>query len=170
MRAARAAGVPIFAVPGPSALLAALAIAGLPTRQLSLPGLPRGGGEPGTKALQALLGPGPKPRRLYESPRRLAATLAALAEVFGGNREAAVALELTKRFERLARGSLAELAAQYEGQETKGEAVILVAGAEAATADAADWQAALADALEDQPLRAAVDAITERFGLKRKDV
>ena len=169
VRAARAAGVPIFAVPGASALLAALAIAGLPTDSFSFHGFLPARAMARQKALARLAGQS-ETLAFYESPRRLAATLAALAEVFGGNREAAVALELTKRFERLARGSLAELAAQYGGEETKGEAVILVAGAEAVMPEAADWQAALADALEDLPLRAAVDAITERFGLKRKDV
>jgi 16S rRNA (cytidine1402-2'-O)-methyltransferase len=169
VRAARAAGLPIFAIPGPSALLAALAIAGLPTDSFSFHGfLPvktvaRG------KALKALAS-SPETLAFYESPRRLAATLAAMAEVFGGGREAAVALELTKRFERLAHGNLAELASRYAAEETKGEAVILVAGAVPAVPDAADWQAVLAEALKGEPLRAAVDAVTERFGLKRKDV
>jgi 16S rRNA (cytidine1402-2'-O)-methyltransferase len=82
-----------------------------------------------------------------------------------------VALELTKRFERVSRGPLSQLAAEYAGGETKGEAVILVAGAEAPEPPSAeDWQAALAEALVDQPLRGAVDAIAERFGLKRKEV
>jgi 16S rRNA (cytidine1402-2'-O)-methyltransferase len=94
-----------------------------------------------------------------------------MAGAFGADREAAVALELTKRFERLSRGTLGELAAQFADAETKGEAVVLVAGIGAAKPAAeADWQAALADALEAQPLRAAVDAITEQFGLKRKEV
>src|SRR6185437_15506105 len=107
----------------------------------------------------------------YESPRRLGDALAALAEGFGAAREAAVALELTKRFERVSRGSLADLAAEYAAGDTKGEAVILVAGAaEPGPPSADDWQAALAEALADQPLRAAVDAISARFGLKRKQV
>jgi len=94
-----------------------------------------------------------------------------MAEAFGAGREAAVALELTKRFERVSRGTLGELAAEYAEAETKGEAVIVVAGAgEAEPVAAADWQAALAAALDGQPLRAAVDAITGQFGLKRKEV
>jgi 16S rRNA (cytidine1402-2'-O)-methyltransferase len=106
----------------------------------------------------------------YESPRRLDNTLAAMAEIFGG-RQAAVALELTKRFELVHRGTLAELAAEFADSETRGEAVIVVAGAaEASVPDAADWQAELLAAMADQPLRAAVDAITGKFGLKRKEV
>ncbi|MHB1102480.1 MAG: 16S rRNA (cytidine(1402)-2'-O)-methyltransferase [Devosia sp.] len=170
VRAAREAGLPMFAVPGPSALLAALAVAGLPTDAFAFVGfLPAKAGAR-AHALAAL-----KSRAetlvFYESPRRLGPTLAAMTEVFGDGREAAVALELTKRFERLSRGTLGELAPRFADAETKGEAVILVAGAgEAEPASAEDWQAALAAALDGQPLRAAVDAVTEQFGLKRKEV
>jgi 16S rRNA (cytidine1402-2'-O)-methyltransferase len=93
-----------------------------------------------------------------------------MAEAFGPDREAAVALELTKRFERLHRGTLSDLAAEFAGAETKGEAVILVGGATATGPAEADWHAALAEALARQPLRAAVDEVTQTFGLKRKDV
>jgi 16S rRNA (cytidine1402-2'-O)-methyltransferase len=170
VRAVREAGLDVFAVPGPSALLAALAIAGLPTDSFSFHGfLP-------PKAVargKAIAGLASRIETLafYESPRRLADTLATLATELGAGRPAVVALELTKRFERLASGSLGELAAQYEADETRGEAVILVAGApKDAEVDEADWQAALDLALADQPLRAAVDAISERFGLRRKQV
>ena len=94
------------------------------------------------------------------------AFLFSMAELWGA-RQAAVALELTKRFERVHRGTLAELAAEFADTETKGEAVIVVAGAaEAAAPEAADWQAALATEMEGQPLRVAVDEVTKRFGLK----
>ena len=106
----------------------------------------------------------------YESPRRLGDSLAAMADAFGPERPAAVALELTKRFERVRRGTLSELAAFYAADDTKGEAVILVGGAAELVVEAADWQAALDEALEGQPLRAAVDEVTTRFGLKRKEV
>jgi 16S rRNA (cytidine1402-2'-O)-methyltransferase len=81
-----------------------------------------------------------------------------------------VALELTKRFERLHRGSLADLAAQFADAATKGEAVILVAGATDMPVAEADWKAALVEALSREPLRAAVDEVTATFSLKRKDV
>lgn len=170
VRAARAAGIDVFAVPGPSALLAALAIAGLPTDSFSFHGfLPARAGAR-SRAIAALRDR-PETLAFYELPRRLAATLAALAEALGPAREAAVALELTKRFERLSRGTLEALAGQYAAEPTRGEAVVLVAGA-AAPAGAApeDWQAALAAELQRQPLRAAVDSIAERFGVKRKAV
>jgi 16S rRNA (cytidine1402-2'-O)-methyltransferase len=170
VRAARDAGIDVFAIPGASALLAALATAGLPTDSFSFHGFLPVKATARRKQLESLAGR-PETLVFYESPRRLAATLEALAAVFGADREAAVALELTKRFERLNRAPLGELAAQFAAAETRGEAVIVVAGApEAPAAAIEDWQAALADALAGQPLRAAVDAITEKFGLKRKQV
>lgn len=169
VRAVREAGLPVFAVPGASALLAALASAGLPTDAFGFIGfLPNKAGQR-ANALAAL-----KDRMdtlvFYESPRRLGDSLAAMAEAFGADRPAAVALELTKRFERVERGTLGQLAAFYADDDTRGEAVVLVGGAEEVVIDAADWQAALDTALTDQPLRAAVDEITARYGLKRKEV
>jgi 16S rRNA (cytidine1402-2'-O)-methyltransferase len=169
VRAARDADIAVFAVPGASALLAALAIAGLPTDSFSFHGFLPVKAAGRRRALGDLAG-----RRetlaFYESPRRLAATLAAMAEVLGPDRDAAVALELTKRFERLRRGPLATLAAEFAAGETRGEAVILVAGAPESGPAAADWQAALAEALAQNPLRAAVDRIAADYGLKRKAV
>ncbi|CDP52199.1 rRNA small subunit methyltransferase I [Devosia sp. DBB001] len=170
VRALREADLPVFAIPGPSALLSALAVAGLPTDAFSFIGfLPTKAGARG-KALAALAGR-TETLVFYESPRRLDDALAAMAEHLGADRQAAVALELTKRFERVNRGALGELAAHFAGEETKGEAVIVVAGAEEpATPAEADWLAALETALADQPLRGAVDEVAARFGLKRKEV
>lgn len=169
IRALAEANLPVFAIPGPSALLSALVVAGLPTDAFAFHGFlpPKAGAR--ANALQKLAD-SRETLVFYESPRRLDDTLAAMVAVFG-ERQAAVALELTKRFERVHRGSLAELAAEFAGAETKGEAVIVVAGAaEPAGPAAEDWQAALLAAMADQPLRAAVDAVTEQYGLKRKDV
>ncbi len=170
VRAAREAGLPVFAIPGASALLSGLSVAGLPTDSFGFWGFLPPKSEAREKAITAL-----KDRRetlvFYESPRRLDEVLAALAKGLGETREAAVALELTKAFERVERGSLGELAERFASSETRGEAVILVAGApEGEGVSEGDWQAALQAALEDQPLRAAVDEITEAFGLKRRDV
>ena len=168
VRAVRDAGLPVFAAPGASALLAALAVAGLPTDAFTFTGfLPAKAGARGT-ALAAL-----RERRetlvFYESPRRLGDSLSAMAEAFGAERQAVVALELTKKFERVHRGSLGELAPQF-GEAEKGEAVIVVAGATEVAVDPEAWRAALAEAMVDQPLRAAVDEIAAQFNLKRKDV
>ena len=169
IRALAEAGQPIFPIPGASALLSALVIAGLPTDAFAFHGfLPNKAGAR-ANAIEALTD-SRETLVFYESPRRLDDTLAAMAELWG-ERQAAVCLELTKRFERVHRGTLAALAAEFAGTETKGEAVIVVAGAAEPTApDAADWQASLLEAMADQPLRAAVDAITEQYGLKRKEV
>ena len=169
IRALAEAGQPVFAIPGASALLSALVVAGLPTDAFAFHGFlpPKAGAR--TNALKALTD-SRETLVFYESPRRLDDTLAAMAELWG-DRQAAVALELTKRFERVHRGALVELAAEFAGTETKGEAVIVVAGAAEPTApDAADWQASLIAAMANQPLRAAVDAVTEQYGLKRKEV
>ena len=168
VRAVREAGLPVFAAPGASALLSALAVAGLPTDAFSFVGFLPSKAEGRKNALMAL-----RDRRetlvFYESPRRLSGTLTAMAEIFGTERLAAVALELTKKFERVSRGPLGELAPQFAETE-KGEAVILVAGASDVAADPDAWRAALKEAMGEQRLRAAVDNITMRFSLKRKDV
>ena len=169
IRALAEANLPVFAVPGPSALLSALVVAGLPTDAFAFHGFlpPKAGAR--ANALLALRD-SRETLVFYESPRRLDDTLAAMAEVLG-ERQAVVALELTKRFERTHRGTLAALAAEFSAGETRGEAVIVVAGAEAPAAPAAaDWQAALQAEMADQPLRVAVDEVTKRFGLKRKEV
>jgi 16S rRNA (cytidine1402-2'-O)-methyltransferase len=169
IRALAEAGLPIYPIPGASALLSALVTAGLPTDAFAFHGfLPSKAGARANAILA--LRDSRETLVFYESPRRLDDTLAAMAEIFG-DRAAAVALELTKRFERVHRGSLSELAASFAGTETKGEAVIVVAGAAAPTApDAADWQETLLKAMADQPLRAAVDAVSAQYGLKRKEV
>jgi 16S rRNA (cytidine1402-2'-O)-methyltransferase len=171
VRAAQEAGIAVFAVPGASAVLAALSVAGLPTDSFTFLGfLPSK-----TEARANALGPLAERREtlvFYESPRRLVDTLRAMADAFGNDRPAAAGLELTKRFERVYRGTLQSLVDDLAAiEEIKGEAVIVVGGApEREAPAAADWQAALQAAMEEQPLRAAVDDITTTFGLKRKDV
>jgi 16S rRNA (cytidine1402-2'-O)-methyltransferase len=170
VRAARERNLPVFAIPGASALLSGLSVAGLPTDAFSFWGFLPPKTEAREKAIEAL-----KEHRetlvFYESPRRLDDTLAALANSLGETRDAAVALELTQAFERVERGRLGDLAQRFALDETRGEAVILVSGApEGEGVVEGDWQAALQAALDGQPLRAAVDEITEAFGLRRKDV
>ena len=169
VRAVREAGLPVFAAPGASALLAALAVAGLPTDAFSFHGFlpPR---VEGRKTALAALEERRETLVFYESPRRLGETLAAMAEIFGAGRRAVVALELTKRFERVSRGPLGELAPQFGEAAEKGEAVILVAGATDVAPDPDEWRGVLAEAMVDRPLRAAVDEIAARYSLKRKDV
>jgi 16S rRNA (cytidine1402-2'-O)-methyltransferase len=128
VRAARAAGFDIVPVPGPSAVIAALSAGGLPTDRFVFEGfLPRRDGARADRLRELA-----RERRtivLYEAVHRLGETLAALAEHFGGDREAVLARELTKVHEQLRAGSLADLMAQLDaGIPLLGEFVILVAG------------------------------------------
>ncbi|MFB6611998.1 16S rRNA (cytidine(1402)-2'-O)-methyltransferase [Agromyces sp. NPDC056379] len=125
--AAAEAGVEVTALPGPSAVITALAVSGLPTDRFAFEGfLPRKAGER-SRRLAELAGD----RRtllFFEGPSRLAASLAALAEAFGPDRPAAVCRELTKMYEEVRRGPLGELAAWAEAG-VRGEIVIVVGGA-----------------------------------------
>jgi 16S rRNA (cytidine1402-2'-O)-methyltransferase len=126
VRGAVERGVLVVPIPGPSAAVAALSASGLPTARFHFLGfLPRKG--PERERLWDEVAPLKATWVLYESPRRLAETLAELAGRFG-ERRACVARELTKAHEELVRGSVAELAQRYQGQEVLGEVVLLVEG------------------------------------------
>ncbi|WP_022894751.1 16S rRNA (cytidine(1402)-2'-O)-methyltransferase [Agromyces subbeticus] len=125
--AAAAAGVQVTVIPGPSAVLTALAVSGLPTDRFAFEGfLPRKAGERGRRLAE--LAGDRRTLLFFESPSRIAASLAALAEAFGADRPAAVCRELTKLFEEVRRGPLGELVTWAEGG-VRGEIVIVVGGA-----------------------------------------
>jgi len=142
VQACVAAGLAVEVLPGPSAALAALVASALPAETWRFVGfLPRKSGE-----LRTVLGL-PETLVAFESPHRLAASLAVLAELEPG-RAAAVCRELTKLHEEVVRGTAAELAARYAEAEPRGEIVLVVGPAEAAPADAdAGPPAAALDAL-----------------------
>ncbi|MFK4836203.1 16S rRNA (cytidine(1402)-2'-O)-methyltransferase [Microbacterium sp. ZW T2_14] len=141
--AAAAAGVAVTAIPGPSAVVTALAVSGLPTDRFTFEGFaPRKPGERAA-AFRALASE-PRTMVFFEAPSRAAATLAAMATAFGADRRAAVCRELTKLHEEVARGSLAELVAWANGG-VRGELVIVVEGAPAREVPFAD---AVAQVLE----------------------
>jgi len=126
--AAAQAGVPVTAAPGPSAVLAALAVSGLPVDRFAFEGFPpRRPGDRG-RALSALAG---EQRTLvfFEAPHRTVATLAAMAAAFGGDRRAVVCRELTKTYEEIVRGGLDELVV-WAADGVKGEVTIGVEGAQ----------------------------------------
>lgn len=119
-------GLRVVAVPGPTALVAALSASGLPTGRFHFLGfLPRKG--PERRALLEEVAPLGATLLLYESPRRVGETLADLLEVLG-ERRACVARELTKVHEEFVRGQLSELAARYAAEEVRGEVVLVVEG------------------------------------------
>lgn len=168
-RAAVAEGVAVFAAPGPSAVLAALTVAGLPSDRFLFAGFPPNARSARLRFLaelrdvQATL-------VLYESPKRIAALLADAAEALGGSRQAAVCRELTKRFEEVRRGTLADLAGAHAGQEARGEFVLVIDRAPEAQADAATWEEALDRALETLSVKDAAAMVAEAFGLQRREV
>jgi 16S rRNA (cytidine1402-2'-O)-methyltransferase len=126
VRDAVAEGLPVTALPGPSAADVALVLSGLPTSSWTFLGFPPR--KPG--ALRRLFEEEARARHtlvLYESPFRIAKTLAAAAEVLGA-RPAAVCLELTKLHERIERGTLPELARRFAADPTKGEIVLVIGG------------------------------------------
>ena len=127
--AAAAAGAAVTVLPGPSAVLAALAVSGLPTDRFCFEGFPpRKAGERARRLAE--LATEPRTMVFFESPRRLATTLAGLAQAFGPDRRAVACRELTKTHEEVRRGTLAELAAWAAGG-VLGEITLVVAGAAA---------------------------------------
>jgi 16S rRNA (cytidine1402-2'-O)-methyltransferase len=124
--AAVAAGVRVTCVPGPSAVLMALAVSGLPVDRFCFEGfLPRKAGDR-ERVLAALAGE-PRTMVFFEAPHRLALSLGAMAAAFGADRQAAVCRELTKTWEEIRRGGLAELAA-WAADGVKGEITVVVGG------------------------------------------
>jgi 16S rRNA (cytidine1402-2'-O)-methyltransferase len=139
VRAAAAAGIEVRAVPGASALTAALSIAGLPTDRLVFEGfLPARTGE--RRTALARLAVETRTLVLFEAPHRIAATLADLVHLFGAQRRAVIARELTKLHEAVYRGTLAELSAlaQSDPNLARGEITLLTEGARTSSEDGAD--------------------------------
>ncbi len=171
VQACVAEGIAVTALPGASAVLTALTLAALPTDRFFFAGfLPPKSAARRTEieALKAI----PASLVFYEAPQRLAECLKDLADVLG-DRPAAVARELTKRYEETRRETLPALAARYAAEETpKGEIVIVVGppAAEEQAIDAADLDAQLATALAQTTLRDAVAVVAEATGLPRRQV
>ena len=167
-----AAGLPVIPVPGASAALAALIVSGLPTDRFLFAGFspPR---RPARRKALAELAAIRATLVLFESPRRLAAALADMADVFGA-RPAAVARELTKRFEEVRRGDLAGLARHYrQAGAPRGEVVVVIGPPQAAPADSGEidngaFDTQLRAALETQSVRDAAAAVAAATGLPRR--
>ncbi|MFM2437203.1 MAG: hypothetical protein RLZ55_2 [Actinomycetota bacterium] len=170
--AAVAAGIEVTCAPGPSAVTAALAVSGLPADRFCFEGfLPRKTGD--RRRRLAELATEPRTMVFFESPRRTAVTLADLAEAFGDDRAAALCRELTKTYEEVRRGALAELAAGAHRVDVLGEVTLVVAGADAGPSSATP--ADLVGAYEDElaagtPRREAMRRVAERLGVHRRDV
>lgn len=168
--AAAAAGHAVTCVPGPSAVLAALAVSGLPTDRFAFEGfLPRRPGERRRRAAE--LAGEPRTLVLFEAPHRLGAALTELAGQLGAERRAVVCRELTKAHEEVVRGSLAELAERFAG-EVRGEVTVVVEGRPARSRDhdadpAREVQARVAAGLD---RRAAVAEVAAELRLPKREV
>ena len=167
VREARAGGIPVTTIPGPSAVVAALTLAGLPTdRFLFLGFLPSKSGAKAAAiaevaSLRATL-------VLYESGPRLTATLSALQAGLG-DREAAVAREISKKFEETVTGTLSGLAERYSDAPPKGEIVVVVAPpGEAEAAGEAEVDSALRDAMGRLSASRAAAEVAEKLGVPRR--
>ncbi|WP_431982781.1 16S rRNA (cytidine(1402)-2'-O)-methyltransferase [Streptomyces qinglanensis] len=165
-------GVRVTAVPGPSAVLTALAVSGLPVDRFCFEGfLPRKPGERRGRLREAA---GERRTLVYfEAPHRLQATLTAMAEVFGAEREAAVCRELTKTYEQVRRGPLAELAA-WAAEGVRGEITVVVRGAEppaAGEADAAELARRVAEReAAGQQRKEAIAEVARGAGVPKREV
>ena len=173
-RAVIAAGLPISAVPGANAALLALTLSGLPPQPFLFLGFPparRGARLARFAELRRIEQAGLKATVMwFEAPHRLAASLADLAASFGA-RDAAVARELTKRFEEIRRATLPELAAYYATTPARGEITLLIGpAADTPPASAAELDTVLVTALARQSLRAAVAQASALTGLPRGTV
>ena len=168
---AAATGVKITAVPGPSAVLAALVVSGLPTDRFFFEGfLPHKSGP--RRARLAELADIPGTLVFFESPRRLAEALADCHAVLG-DRDAAIARELTKLFETVRRGTLSGLAAELAAEEApKGEIVLLVAppAAGARAIAAAELDAQIQEALANYSVKDAASVVSAATGQPRRQV
>jgi 16S rRNA (cytidine1402-2'-O)-methyltransferase len=168
-RAAIAEGFAVLAAPGPSAVLAALTVSGLPSDRFLFAGFPPAGAGDRARFL-AELGQVPATLILYESPKRINRLLTEMADAFGKDRLAAVCRELTKRFEDVSRGTLGELAEAFAGRAVKGEIVVLVDRPGDRVVDGASIEAALRDALAYGSVKDAAAEVAAALNLPRKEV
>ena len=173
MRAALAEGLPVGALPGANAAMLALVLSGQPPQPFLFHGFP-----PPRQAARARLFTSLRAAERaglsattiwYEAPHRLAETLADMAEAFGP-RPAAVARELTKKFEEVRRATLSDLAAHYATAEARGEITIVVGPPPDEAPEEADIDALLREKLSQTSLKEAVAQVTAATGLPRKQV
>lgn len=168
-RSAIAAEVPVHAAPGASAVLAALAVAGLPTDRFAFIGFLSSQATQRDREITELRDL-PMTLVIYESPHRVAATVARMAEILGPDRPAAICRELTKKFEEVIRGPIGTLATQLAEGQTRGEYVIVLGKGETEVTGEDDLRAALKDALRTMRVKDAANMVAGAMGVPRRDV
>jgi 16S rRNA (cytidine1402-2'-O)-methyltransferase len=168
-RAAVARDLPVTSAPGASAVLAALTVSGLPTDRFAFVGF-----LPATKQARnaeiAQLRALPFTLVFYESPKRVEEMLASLRDILGGDRQAVVCRELTKKFEEVTRGTLANVASAFEGRRVKGELVVLVGRVGATEVAEVDITDALREAMKTMRVKDAATVVAGALGLPRRQV
>ncbi|PRY79420.1 16S rRNA (cytidine1402-2'-O)-methyltransferase [Yoonia maritima] len=168
-KAAISEGLMLTSAPGASAVLAALTVSGLPTDRFAFVGfLPAAKQQRETEI--AGLRDVPFTLVFYESPKRVGEMLGNLRDVLGGDRQAVVCRELTKKFEETSRGTLAELAEAFDGRAVKGELVVLVGRAGATDVAEMDVEDALRDAMQTMRVKDAATVVAGALGLPRRQV
>lgn len=168
-RAVIEAGLPVTAAPGPSAVLAALTVSGLPTdRFLFIGFLPSGKVQRETEI--ANLRDLPFTLVFYESPKRVQEMLNSLRDILGGDRSVAVCRELTKKFEEVTRGTLGQVAAIYDDKSVKGELVVVVGRSGAVEVSDTDVETALREAMTTMRVKDAATVVAGALGLPRRQV
>ena len=168
-RAAIAVGYPVFAAPGPSAVLAALTVSGLPSDRFLFAGFPPNTASARRKWLGELADI-PATLIFYESPKRVGEMLTDLVSCCGTDRQAVVCRELTKRFEEVRRGTLEELVQVFSAGPVKGEIVVLVDRARGPKFGPEDIEAMLRERLARMSVKDAAAAVAEALGLPRREV
>jgi 16S rRNA (cytidine1402-2'-O)-methyltransferase len=168
VQAAVEEGVAVTAIPGASALLTGLSVAGLPMERFFFAGFlpPKAAAR---KSALRVLKTIPSTLVFYEAPQRVAESLASMKEVLG-DRPAAVARELTKKFETVERGRLSELAKRYENDPPRGEIVIIVGPPEETEVALDDLDEALETAIKETTVKEAVARLSAARGLPRRVV
>ena len=168
-RAARLADVPVTCAPGPSAVLTALVVAGLPTDAFHFAGFLPSTSAARRRAFEALAAV-QATLVFYESPKRLVAMLTDAAAVLGADRSAAVCRELTKRFEETRQGTLPELADHFAQTPAKGEVVVLINRAEKQGVSEIVMIGALRSALNEMTVKDAAAFVAETYDVPRRQV
>lgn len=164
-------GLPVTSAPGPSAVLTALAVSGLPTDRFCFEGFPPR--KPGERSRAfELLADERRTMVFFESPHRVDQTLAAMAEAFGSDRPAAVCRELTKTYEEVLRGGLGELAETAAQEQLRGEISIVVSGApQRETATTAELVAeVLSRVAGGERLKEAVAGVADAAGVHKREL
>lgn len=157
----------VTGAPGPVAAIAALTLSGLPTDRFAFAGFLPTSGAARRRAIEEVAD-FPGTLIFYESPKRCSSMLKECESILGGERDAAVCRELTKRFEEVRRGTLSELAAVYDGQTPKGEIVVCIG--RSLGGGPVDVEAALEEALKSATVKDAAREVSQRLGLPRRDV